>query len=323
MVEPVEHSTDEERQQRLEAVLAAIARRFGPAVVYRLCQASPDRPLRAIPTGSFTLDRVTGIGGIPRGRLTELSGPPSSGKRTLVAHIVANAQANGGYVAYIDAAHGLSADRLHRCGANLQDLLLAVPESDVEALTMVELLVQSGGLDAVILDALPFTQHLVLAGSSASMLSRGLTRIVAALRGVSTAVVIVQELPGFDSQARSGRRSLRHAAALRLLLWPEAPLLHASGLVTGLRVRAQVLRNALTFLTPTVTFELDDRVGIRRSAEVLDSACAAGLVISHPLGLLAGDIVLGRNRAQAAARLEAEPTLRTHLEGQLGAYRLP
>ena len=322
MAEPVEQRTAEERRRRLDTVLAAIERRFGPAVVYRLCQARRNQPIHAIPTGSFGLDRGTGIGGIPRGRVTELSGPPSSGKRTLAAHIVAHAQANGGYVAYIDAAHGFSADRLRRCGADLSDLLLAVPESGAEGLTMAELLVQSGGLDAIILDALPFFSRLLPAGASAALLARGLPRIGAALRDAPTAVVVVQELPGFDTQARSGSGALRHAATLRLVLQPEAPLLHASGGVNGLRVRARVLRNTLTFMTPTVTFDLDDRVGIRLSAEVLDMACAAGLVVPHPLGLLAGDVVLGRNRGQAAARLDAEPALRTQLEGQLGAHRL-
>ncbi len=308
MAESVARLTSEERKRRLEAVLAEIARRFGLAAVYPLRQARPDRTARAVPTGSVSLDRATGIGGIPRGRLTELSGPPSCGKRTLVAHIV---------------AHAFSADRLHRCGASLQDLLLAVPETGAEALAMVELLAQSAGLDAIILDALPFASCLMPSCSGTLLLARVLWRIVTALRDAPPAAVFVQEAPGFDSRARSGSRALPHAAAMRLLLRPEAPLLDRSGLVCGLRVRAEILANKLALPSPPATFELDDRAGIRRSVEVLDAARAAGLIAQHPLGLLAGEVLLGRNRAQAAARLAAEPALRAHLEGQLGAPRLP
>lgn len=213
------------RRDLLDEILREIERRFGPWALYRLSQARPKLGKPTISTGSLTLDLATGIGGIPRGRITELAGPPSSGKRTLAAHILANAQTEHGFAAYIDAAHAFDAERLVRCGVDLPDLLLAIPESMAEALTMIDLLVRSGGLDAVILDALPGADYLRSASSRTPfplLLAQGLRRINAGLRNAPTAVVLVSE----QASHHTDSRALRHAATLRIALRPAVPLRH-------------------------------------------------------------------------------------------------
>jgi recombination protein RecA len=309
------------RRDRLDEILREIERRFGPWALYRLSQARPKLGKQAIPTGSLTLDLATGTGGLPRGRITELAGPFSSGKRTIAAHVLANAQAEHGFAAYIDAAHTFDAERLVRCGIDLPDLLLAIPESMIEALTMIELLVRSGGLDAVVLDALPGADYLrpIPPREPLSLLlAQGLRRINAGLRNAPTAVVLVHE----QAPQRTDSRALRQAATLRISLRPAVPLRHPSGAVTALRVRAEIVKNKLAPVSPPVTFEIDERVGIRRNAEIVDLALAAGLIEQPGLGLIAGDIPLGRTRTQAIARLADDPALADVLEEQVRAHWL-
>ena len=309
------------RRERLDEILREIERRFGPWALYRLSQARPKLGKPTIPTGSLTLDLASGVGGIPRGRITELAGPLSSGKRTLAAHILANAQAEHGFAAYIDAAHAFDAERLVRCGVDLPDLLLAIPESMDEALIIIDLLVRSGGLDAVILDALPgaaYPQPTASRTPLPVLLAQGLRRINAGLRNAPTAVVLVSE----QTPQRTDSRALRHAATLRIALRPAVPLRHPSGMVTALRVRAEIVKNKLAPVAAPISFEIDERVGICRNAEIVDLALAAGLIESHRLGLIAGDIPLGRTRALAVARLADDPALAGALEEQVRAHWL-
>ena len=310
------------RWERLDEILREIERRFGPWALYRLSQARPKLGKPVIPTGSLTLDLASGVGGIPRGRITELAGPLSSGKRTLAAHILANAQAEHGFAAYIDAAHAFDAERLVRCGVDLPDLLLAIPESMDEALIMIDLLVRSGGLDVVILDALPGAAYPQATASRTPLpllLAQGLRRINAGLRNAPTAVVLVSEE---QTSQRTDSRALRHATSLRIALRSAVPLRHPSGVVTALRVRAEIVKNKLAPVASPVSFEVDERVGIRRNAEIVDLALAAGLIESHPLGLIAGAIPLGRTRALAVARLTDDPALAGALEEQVRAHWL-
>ncbi len=127
---------EQTRAERLERAVEALRERFGQWIVYRLRDARPAVGERTIPTGSLGLDRATGIGGVPRARVTELSGPPTSGKGTLATHIIANAQTNGEFAAPIDCDHSADLDRLRACGVDMGNLLLAVPRSAREALDM-------------------------------------------------------------------------------------------------------------------------------------------------------------------------------------------
>lgn len=138
--------SSETRAARLEQVLAALRERFGDWIIYRLRDARPSIGAPALSTGSLGLDRATGVGGVPRGRLTELCGPPTSGKSTLAFHVLANAQRERGFVALIDASHAADFGQLQRCGVDLADLLLVVPQGAREALDIACLLVASEGL---------------------------------------------------------------------------------------------------------------------------------------------------------------------------------
>jgi recombination protein RecA len=188
---------------------------------------------------------------------------------------------------------------------------------------MIELLIRSGGLDAVILDALPGTSRLRPEPQPLPLLlARGLPRLTTALRGSPTAVVILKEWqPGAGGQITTSR-ALRHYAALRLLLQPVAPLRHPSGAVTGLRVRVEIVKNKLAAQRGPWSFELDERVGIRRTAEVIDLALAAGLIEEHRLGLVTGETLLGKTRLEAISWLDEEPAEAQALEGRVRGHWL-
>lgn len=296
----------EERQALLERLRQELAARFGAHVLLRWEEARPRHEARALPTGSLALDLLTGIGGLPRGRLSELAGPPYAGKRTLAAHLVAQAQRDRGWAAYLDGAASVDPDRFAAWGVDLADLLWALPASLAEALEMAQLLVRTRALDLIVLDLRP--------GWPERLLTRGVRRLRPLLRRAPTALLVVRDLAGPDGDAGLG------GAALRLWLAPEGERWLGAGVRAGLRVRPRLLHNV--FAPPVdgpVALELDERAGLRRAAELLDLAVWLGAVERHPLGLLGAGTVLGRSRDAAIARLEAEPALWAHLEEETRA----
>lgn len=296
----------EERQALLEDLRRQLAARFGEHILLRWETARPQRGARALPTGSLVLDVLTGIGGLPRGRLSELAGPPYSGKRTLAAHVVAQAQRERGWAAYLDGAASLDPDRWRALGVDVGDLLWALPRSLAEALEMAQLLVRTRALDLVVLDVRP--------GWPEPLLARGVRRLRPLLRRAPTALLVVRDLLPPERDPGLG------GAALRLRLIPEGELWLGDGVRTGLRVRPCVLRSVFTPpVDSPVALELDERAGLRRAAELLDLACWLGVVTRHPLGFLGAETVLGRSRGAAIARLEAEPALWTRVEEEVRA----
>lgn len=299
----------EERQAALDALRRELAARFGAHVLLRWNRARPQRGTRALSTGSLALDLSTGIGGLPRGRLSELAGPPYAGKRTLAAHVVTQAQQGQGWAAYLDGAQSLDPDRFAAFGVDLADLLWALPASLAEALAMAQLLVRTRALDLIVLDVRP--------GWPEQLLARGARRLRPLLRRAPTALLVIRDLGSPEASPGLG------GAALRLWLAPEGELWLGEGVRAGLRVRPRVLRNVLAPPGEVpVALELGERAGLRRAAELLDLAMWLGVVTRHPLGLLGAGTVLGRSRNAAIARLEAEPALWAYLEEEVRAHWL-
>jgi recombination protein RecA len=306
------------RATRLEQALEALRRRFGEWIIYRLREARPAVGALAVSTGSLGLDLATGIGGVPRGRLTELCGPPTSGKSTLAFHVLANAQRERGFVALVDAGHTADLGQLRRCGVDLEDLLLAVPESAREALDIACLLAASEGLDA-----------LVIAGANALVLgpfgdrrafALGLGRLVVELADNATALVVVVDQDGaWRAAGGSAARALAHAATLRIVCRPLGLVTHASGEVLGVRLRAEVAKNRLAAAQRAAEVEVRRDGGVHAATELFTLGLADGLVRSGPdaLGYCFGDTWLGRGRQAAVRALDAEPELRAALRAAL------
>jgi recombination protein RecA len=303
----------------LQAVLHELERRFGPWIVYRLKDArpvvaDPARAGRAISSGSLGLDLATGVGGFPRGRIAELVGPPSSGKSLLTFHLLANAQRQGGFVALVDAAHQAGFEQMARCGVDLADLFLVVPESVGEALEVAALLVESGGLDALVVG--PLAELIGGSLAQARLAAEKIARLNAVLHASPTVVAFVTER-GADPPGRPVGRALRHFATLRLQLTPLRPLVHPSGDVLGLRARVETIKNKLAPAPRQVELDLRRDRGIHREAELIDLGLAAGILEEHSLGICFARRVLGQGRARAIAALENDPTLARDLHARL------
>jgi recombination protein RecA len=300
-----------EREARIEAVLQEIARRFGPHVAYRLAERRPVIGEQALSTGALSLDLAMRIGGVPRRRITEVTGPASSGKHTLACHVLAAAQRDGGCILYIDAAHRADFALMAACGVDCSGLFLAVPGRLAEVFEAACMMLESGGLDALVIDALDgLAGH---ARPAARAAARGLARLAAIVPAAPTAVLFVTEEPGSAALAPF-RRALRHTAALRIALAPLQLLVHPSGDIAGLRVRATVVKNRLGPWPRTAVFDLRRGRGVDRAGDLLTLGCACGVVRQETLGLCFGTRYLGRGRAQAIEALESEPALARALE---------
>ena len=310
--------SSESRAARIERVLATLRERFGDWIIYRLRDARPRLGEPAISTGSLGLDRATGLGGVPRGRLSEFFGPATSGKSTLAFQVLANAQRQQGFVALIDAGHAADFARLQRCGVNLADLLLVVPESAREALDIAGLLVASEGLDALVISA---ASSLVLGPlGEPRAFGMGLRRLLAELAHAPTALVaLVHDDPPWRLAGRNAARALAHAATLRVAFTPVSLIAHPSGEVPGLRLRAEVVKNKLAPPHGVTELEVWRDRGVHAAAELFALGLRDGLIGERPgsFGYWFGDAWLGRRRQAAIDALGADPALAETIRGAL------
>lgn len=293
-----------DRQARLDEVVFELERRFGPGVVYRLSQARPKLGARSVPTGSLGLDRATGVGGIPRGRITTVDGPESSGKTTLAYHVLANAQADGGLAAFVDAEQSADAEELRRCGIDFASLVLGLPMCAAEALEMAEILARCAALDAVVLSALPRPYR-------SALLAEGARRLAAAVSGTPTALVLV----GLGGQGP--RATDPTFASLSLRLRPVRLLRRPGGEIVGFRTRAVVVKNKLAPPGATAEFEVVEGQGIHRPAELFDLGLGLGLIEQLSLGPTYAGCLLGAGRARAIFELERDRRLADRLEAEI------
>lgn len=318
------------RERRITRALALLEARFGPGVVRRL-SARPASPRRAISSGSLGLDLATG-GGLPRGQLTEIFGPPSSGKTALLYSALAAAQRAGGLVALIDAEGSVDAEALQACGVNLDTLLLAQPASAADALLLLTILTRCGGLDALGLlsiaglrdllpdrDAIP--DERIARRDLARLLTRGLRVLTASLGDSPTAVLVTNELlPGWrDSYRTMGGMALRHFAALRIAVEPRQPIASEQGDFLGLTAGLTVVKHKQGRPGGQTLINILTTRGLDRPTELLTLGLASGPIERHSLGLLFGQELLGRNERGATRRLTAEPALAARLEAAIMA----
>src|SRR5919197_6206525 len=222
---------DPERERALDMALSQIERSFGKGSIMRLGEASDRLVIDIIPTGAIALDLALGVGGIPRGRVTEIFGPESSGKTTLVQHIIAEAQRAGGIAALIDAEHALDPDYAQKCGVQVEDLLVSQPDTGEQALEVCEALVRSGAVDIVAIDSVAaLVPRAELEGDmgdthvglQARLMSQALRKLTGAISRSKTSVVFtnqIREKVGVmfgNPETQPGGRALKFYASQRL-----------------------------------------------------------------------------------------------------------
>jgi recombination protein RecA len=293
----------------------------------KLGEAS-DMNVEAIPTGSISLDIALGIGGIPKGRITEVYGPESSGKTTLAQHIIAEAQRSGGLAAFIDVEHALDPSYAAKCGVDIENLYISQPDTGEQALEIAEALVRSGSVDVMVIDSVaalvPRAEiegemgdaHM---GLQARLMSQALRKLVGAIKRSNTAVIFTNQLRmkiGVlfgNPETTSGGNALKFYAAVRLDM-RRLDSIKQGGDVIGNRVRVIVKKNKVAPPFKVAEFDILYNEGISREGDLLDMATQIGIVSKRGAYYSYGETRMGQGRESVRQFLKENTEMRNEIE---------
>ena len=322
-----------EKEKALELAISQIEKRFGKGSVMKLGKSAAMSPAEAIPSGSLALDLALGIGGIPRGRITEIFGPEASGKTTLGQHIIAEAQKRDGLAAYIDAEHALDPAYAANCGVNIDDLLISQPDTGEQALEITEALVRSGAVDVIVIDSVaalvPRAEiegemgdtHV---GLQARLMSQALRKLAAAIGKSGTAVIFINQLRekvGIifgNPEVTPGGRALKFYSSVRIDL-RRAETIKQGDKAIGNLIRAKVVKNKIAPPFKSAQFDIMFDHGISKEGNLIDLGVQLGIVQKTGAFFSYGDIRLGQGRENAKQYLSENPELAQEIEQQVRA----
>ncbi|MFC1989538.1 recombinase RecA [Chloroflexota bacterium] len=320
-----------EKVKALELAISQIEKRFGKGSIMKLGESAAIAPIEAIPSGSLSLDLALGAGGIPRGRITEIFGPESSGKTTLGQHVIAEAQKRGGTAAYIDVEHALDPAYASRCGVNVDDMLISQPDAAEQALEIVEALVRSGAVDLIVIDSVaalvPQAEiegeigdpHIAL---QARLMSQALRKLAAIIGKTGTAVIFINQLRekvGIvfgNPEVTPGGRALKFYSSIRIDLRRVDTIKHGNEAV-GNRVRARVVKNKVAPPFRSAEFDIMFDHGISMEGNLLDLSVELGLTSKSGAFFSYGDIRLGQGRENTKQYLHEHPELAQEIEQRI------
>ncbi len=319
-----------EREKAIDLALAQIERRFGKGAIMKLGESAKVQ-VEAIPTGSIALDLALGVGGIPRGRVTEIYGPESSGKTTLCQHIIANVQRAGGYAAFVDAEHALDPIYAAGCGVDTNNLLVSQPDTGEQALEIVDSLVRSNALDVIVIDSVAALvpraeiegemgdSHV---GLQARLMSQAMRKLTGAISTSNTSVIFTNQLREkvgvmFGSpEVTAGGKALKFYASVRLDIRRIDSIKQGQD-VMGNRTRVRVVKNKVAPPFKTAEFDIMYSEGISREGGLIDLGLEMGLVKKSGAWFTVGDIRLGQGRENAKEFLRQNSDVATAIEDQI------
>jgi recombination protein RecA len=319
-----------DRVKAVEAAILAIEKQFGRGSIMRL-GSSERQAVDFISTGSIALDLALGIGGIPRGRMTEIFGPESSGKTTLCQHILAEAQRKGGVVAFIDVEHALDPGYARACGVNVDDLLVSQPDTGEDALQITETLIRSGGVDCVVLDSVAALVPKAeiegemgdsFVGIQARLMSQALRKLAGAVSRSNTALVFTNQLREKigvmfgNPEVTPGGRALKFYASVRLDIRRVETIKTGTESV-GNRVRVKVVKNKVAPPFRVAEFDIMFGEGISREGGLLDVGVAMSVVTKTGAWFTFGETRLGQGREAAKEFLKSNADTSAEIEKQI------
>ncbi len=323
-----EMSKDQEKA--LGLAITQIERQYGKGAIMRL---GTDRKIQvdAIPTGAFNLDAAIGVGGIPKGRVTEIYGPESSGKTTLALHVIANAQRQGGIAAFIDAEHALDADYARKLGVDIDNLLVSQPDTGEQALEIAEVLVRSNAVSVVVVDSVAALvpkaeiegemgdSHV---GLQARLMSQALRKLAGAINRSQCAVVFINQIREKigvmfgNPETQPGGRALKFYSSVRLDIRRIGGIKDGEEVV-GNRCRVKVVKNKVAPPFKMAEFDVVYGSGISREGLLVDLGVDARVIEKSGAWYSYGETRLGQGRENAKQFLKDNPDIAEEVESQL------
>ncbi len=322
-----ETSMDDGRRAMLDKAVGDIVKRYGDGSIMRLGDAK-GLMVEAIPTGSLSLDLALGVGGVPRGRITEIYGPESSGKTTLCQHIVAEVQKAGGTAAYIDMEHALDPAYAAKCGVDIENLLISQPDTGEQALEITETLVRSGAVDLVVIDSVaalvPRSEIEgdmgdAQMGAMARLMSQALRKLSGAINQTKTTVIFTNQLRmkiGVmfgNPETTTGGNALKFYASVRLDV-RRIQSIKIGAEVVGNRTRVRVVKNKVAPPFRTAEFDIMYNEGISKVGDLIDLATQLGIVEKRGAFFSYGETRLGQGRENSKEFLRQNPDLADEIE---------
>ena len=323
----------EHRKKALRTALTQIERSYGRGAIMRMGADGASLQIRAISTGALNLDAMIGIGGVPRGRITEIYGPESSGKTTLCLHVIANAQRKGGIAAFIDAEHALDVQYAGKLGIDVDNLLVSQPDTGEQALEIAEVLIRSNAVDVIVVDSVAALvpraeiegemgdSHV---GLQARLMSQALRKLTGAVSRSQTAVIFTNQIREkigvmFGSpETTTGGRALKFYASLRMDIRRIGALKDGTDVV-GNRTRVKVVKNKCAPPFKQAEFDILYGKGISHTGLLIDLGVDEGVVNKSGSWFSYGDLRLGQGKENARSFLEENADVRTAVEAQLRA----
>ena len=321
-------TTGEERDKVLTATTEEIEKKFGKGAIMRFGDDGPSLEVEAIPTGSIALDAALGIGGVPRGRIIEIYGPESSGKTTLSLEILAEAQAMGGVVAFIDAEHALDPGYAARIGVDIDEVLISQPDYGEQALEICDMLVRSGAIDVVVVDSVAaLTPRAEIEGEigdstvglQARLMSQALRKLAGSLSKSNTTCIFINQLREKigvmfgNPETTPGGRALKFFSSVRMDI-RRIDSIKVNNEVVGNRVRVKVVKNKVAPPFKQAEFDIMYGQGISKEGSILDMAVGYDIVTKSGPWFSYEKERLGQGREAAKEFLAANPELMDEID---------
>ncbi|MBO5409205.1 MAG: recombinase RecA [Clostridia bacterium] len=320
----------EDRQKALAAAMAQLDKQFGKGTVMRLGE-NLSMDVDVIPTGIMTLDRATGVGGVPRGRVIEIYGPESSGKTTVALTIIAEAQKNGGEAAFIDAEHALDPIYAKRLGVDIDSLLISQPDTGEQALEICEALVRSNALDVIVIDsvaALVPRQEIEgdmgdsHVGLQARLMSQALRKLTSVINKTKTTTIFINQLREKvgvmfgNPETTTGGRALKFYSSMRLDVRRSEAIKNGTDII-GNKVKVKVVKNKVAPPFKDAEFDILYGEGISKNGMLLDLGVEAGIVEKSGAWYNYGELRLGQGRENARMYLNDNAELAKEIEEKI------